>query len=46
MTETAQAPSALGPTGGSAPAIELVHLRKTFGDVVAVDGVDLTIGQR
>jgi putative spermidine/putrescine transport system ATP-binding protein len=24
-------------------AIELVHVRKTFGDVVAVDGVDLTI---
>jgi len=25
-------------------AIELVHVRKTFGEVVAVDGVDLTIG--
>ncbi len=25
-------------------AVELVHLRKAFGDVVAVDGVDLTIG--
>ena len=24
-------------------AIELIHVRKTFGDVVAVDGVDLTI---
>ena len=27
----------------SAPAIQLVRLRKTFGDVVAVDDVDLTI---
>ena len=27
------------------PAVELVHLRKEFGDVVAVDDVDLTIGQ-
>jgi putative spermidine/putrescine transport system ATP-binding protein len=44
VTETAQAPSALGQTGGAASAIELVHLRKSFGDVIAVDGVDLTIG--
>ena len=25
-------------------AIELIHVRKAFGDVVAVDDVDLTIG--
>ena len=30
--------------GRSSVAVELVHLRKEFGDVVAVDDVDLTIG--
>jgi putative spermidine/putrescine transport system ATP-binding protein len=44
VTETAQVTSALGSTGEAPPAIELVHLRKAFGDVHAVDGVDLRIG--
>jgi ABC-2 type transport system ATP-binding protein len=29
---------------GAAPALRLDGLRKTFGDVAAVDGVDLTVG--
>ena len=43
MTETVSAPSAPSARADS-PAIELVHLRKEFGSVVAVDAVDLTIG--
>jgi len=43
VTETVSAPSA-PPARADAPAIELVHLRKEFGSVVAVDAVDLTIG--
>jgi putative spermidine/putrescine transport system ATP-binding protein len=34
---------AAAPSAGSAPAIRLRGLRKTFGDVVAVDSVDLDI---
>ena len=51
MTETSSNPRvAPSPPPGrpdrpDRPAIELVHLRKEFGDVVAVDDVDLTIGQ-
>ena len=51
MTETssdarvAPSPPPGRPDRPDRPAIELVHLRKEFGDVVAVDDVDLTIGQ-
>ena len=42
MTETLPAPSARHAPGDGV-AVELVHLRKEFGDVVAVDAVDLVI---
>ena len=42
VTETVSAPAPCGARRDST-AIELVHLRKEFGDVVAVDSVDLTI---
>ena len=51
MTETssdarvAPSPPPGRPDRPDRPAIELVHLRKEFGEVVAVDDVDLTIGQ-
>ena len=43
MTETVSTPSR-SRVRADGDAIELVHLRKEFGDVVAVDAVDLTIG--
>ena len=44
MTDTAAARRSHEGVDDPSPAIELVHLRKVFGDVVAVESVDLTIG--
>jgi putative spermidine/putrescine transport system ATP-binding protein len=48
MTEVSSDARVASPSSLAArerPAIELVHLRKEFGEVVAVDDVDLTIRQ-
>lgn len=34
-----------GPSGGESPALELQGVVKRFGDVIAVDGVDLTVAR-
>ncbi len=46
MSESVATPSARATAAPSGiPAIQLVRLRKSFGDVVAVDDVDLEIGE-
>ncbi|MEA2482736.1 MAG: putative spermidine/putrescine transport system ATP-binding protein [Thermoleophilaceae bacterium] len=42
---TPSAPAADAPRGAAAPDVSLVGLRKQFGDVQAVDGVDLEIAR-
>ncbi len=44
MTDTAEARRGPLQADLASSAIELVHMRKVFGEVVAVDSVDLTIG--
>jgi putative spermidine/putrescine transport system ATP-binding protein len=44
MTPPAESPSArLGHSRSSAPAVRLEHVVKRFGDVAAVDGIDLEV---
>jgi spermidine/putrescine transport system ATP-binding protein len=43
MTE--QQPTGAGGQGASVPAVRLVSLRRAYGDVQAVDGIDVEIGE-
>ena len=43
MSAQAQAPAEASPGTATAHSVALVSVRKTFGDVVAVDGIDLEI---
>jgi spermidine/putrescine transport system ATP-binding protein len=44
QTDTPKGRRSRKPSGASGGGIELVGLEKRFGDVVAVDGIDLSIG--
>jgi putative spermidine/putrescine transport system ATP-binding protein len=45
-TQIMPSPGARGSTpGDSIPAIRLLGLQKRFGDVVAVDGIDLDVAE-
>jgi putative spermidine/putrescine transport system ATP-binding protein len=43
-TQEQAAGAAVATSGADAPDVRLVGVRKTYGDVVAVDGVDLEVG--
>ena len=43
MTVSTDASSSVGPVGGNVPSVTLEGVEKRFGDVVAVDNVDLEV---
>ena len=44
MSTTAEAPIASSPSGGDAPLVELRHVSKSYGNIIALKDINLRVG--